>query len=579
MLNFQTELTIYNKIWQILNKSQRIQVWYLFILLFIGMLLEMLGIGIIIPILGIVLNPNFVNKYEVVSDLFKLLGNPGPNLIIYYGMFFLILIYLIKTIFLIFLSWKQSAFIVNLSSFLSRKMYTGYMNQEYSFHLNKNSAQLGSYIMGEVGLFTNVLLSIVNLILEITTILGVTLVLFLVEPKGSIIVVMFLFTASIIFHRITRKRLLDWGKTRQLHQIELTKNLYQGLNGIKDILILNRLKYFIENFNHNLLKSAKTQIKVNTLNLVPRLYLEFLAVLGLAGLILIMVSQGKSFENLLPTLGVFVAAAFRMIPSANRIIASNQQIRYAKPAVNLLYEEHLFLNNKLSNYRECTQNFVFESKIEIKNIKFIYDNQNKHSINDISLNIEKGSSIGLIGVSGSGKSTLVDIFLGLLKPQQGEILVDGVSIYENLGSWKSKIGYVPQVIYLTDDTLLRNIAFGISDEEINFDAVKKAIDAAQLTDFIESLENKLETGVGERGVRISGGQRQRIGIARALYHDPEILVLDEATSALDIETEQEVMKAIDSLKGEKTMLIVAHRLSTLEKCDYILELRNGSINN
>ncbi len=579
MLNFQTELTIYNKIWQILNKSQRIQVWYLFILLFIGMLLEMLGIGIIIPILGIVLNPNFVNKYEVVSDLFQLLGNPGPNLIIYYGMSFLILIYLIKTIFLIFLSWKQSAFIVNLSSFLSRKMYTGYMNQEYSFHLNKNSAQLGSYIMGEVGLFTNVLLSIVNLILEITTILGVTLVLFLVEPKGSIIVVMFLFTASIIFHRITRKRLLDWGKTRQLHQIELTKNLYQGLNGIKDILILNRLKYFIENFNHNLLKSAKTQIKVNTLNLVPRLYLEFLAVLGLAGLILIMVSQGKSFENLLPTLGVFVAAAFRMIPSANRIIASNQQIRYAKPAVNLLYEEHLFLNNKLSNYRECTQNFVFESKIEIKNLKFNYDNQNKYSINDISLNIEKGSSIGLIGVSGSGKSTLVDIFLGLLKPQQGEILVDGVSIYENLGSWKSKIGYVPQVIYLTDDTLLRNIAFGISDEEINFDAVKKAIDAAQLTDFIESLENKLETGVGERGVRISGGQRQRIGIARALYHDPEILVLDEATSALDIETEQEVMKAIDSLKGEKTMLIVAHRLSTLEKCDYILELRNGSINN
>lgn len=321
-------------------------------------------------------------------------------------------------------------------------------------------------------------------------------------------------------------------------------------------------------------------MKIGTLNLVPRSYLELLAVIGLAGLIILMVLQGRSLELLIPTIGIFMVAAFRMIPSVNRIMSSMQIIRFSKPAIDMLYEEFTMINTSTnSQVANDLCKMPFNESIEIRDLTFRYSGADKNSIENVTLAIKKGESIGLVGPSGSGKSTMIDLVLGLLTPVSGTITIDGQNIQDNLRGWQNQIGYVPQSIYLTDNTLRRNVAFGISNEKIDNEAVARVIKAAQLDEFVQSLPEGLETFVGERGVRLSGGQRQRIGIARALYHDPEVLVLDEATSALDSVTETGVMQAVSALKGSKTLILIAHRLTTLENCDRIYTLKHGKIIN
>jgi ABC-type multidrug transport system fused ATPase/permease subunit len=311
----------------------------------------------------------------------------------------------------------------------------------------------------------------------------------------------------------------------------------------------------------------------------PRLYLEFMAVVALAGAVIMMMLQDKPLAGFVATLGIFVAGAFRMIPSVNRIMGSVQFIRYSGPVVDVLYKECKLIrdtdNEGLSH--SIGPNVLFNKEIELQNIDFTYALADHRSLDKISMKIAKGESVGFIGTTGSGKSTLIDIVLGLLSPDSGKVIVDGNNISENLRSWQNQIGYVPQTIYLTDDTIRRNVAFGVPDGLINNEAVEKAITAAQMTDVIEHLPKGMETFVGEHGVRLSGGQRQRIGLARALYNDPSLLVLDEATSALDSNTESDIMEAVLQLKNSKTIIIVAHRLSTLDNCDRIYKLEKGKI--
>jgi ABC-type multidrug transport system fused ATPase/permease subunit len=290
-----------------------------------------------------------------------------------------------------------------------------------------------------------------------------------------------------------------------------------------------------------------------------------------------MVIQGKSIDHILPTLGIFLAAAFRMIPSVNKIVVSTQQIRYAKPVISILYNEFKLIENTPDIKQNNIDKFQFKSNIYLEDINLKYTGSLKNALDGVSITINKFQTIGFIGTSGSGKSTLVDVILGVIYPNKGKVYVDGVDISTNFAGWQSHIGYVPQTIYLTDDSLRKNIAFGIPDEQIDNVAVLRAVKAAQLQEFVSTLPGKLETFVGERGVRLSGGQRQRIGIARALYHDPEVLVLDEATSALDSDTEKGFMEAIDALQGNKTIIIVAHRLTTVERCNYIYKLDEGRI--
>jgi len=312
-----------------------------------------------------------------------------------------------------------------------------------------------------------------------------------------------------------------------------------------------------------------------TVQQLPRLLMEVLTIAAFALLVITTLAQGGAIGDIIPKMGLFAVAAFRLIPSINRILAASQALKYCSPVIDILQKE-LELPVEETNKPEKASK-SFENQLVLQNISYTYPAAPSPALKNISLTIKQGTSVGFIGKSGSGKSTLVDILLGLLTPDSGSIAADGIDIQENMRGWQNQIGYVSQSIYLTDDTLRKNIAFGLPTEEINEESVKKAISAAYLSEFMEQLPEGLNTIVGERGVRLSGGQRQRIGIARALYHNPSILVLDEATSALDISTEKEVMEAVNALQGSKTIIIVAHRLSTIEKCDTVYNLANGEI--
>jgi ABC-type bacteriocin/lantibiotic exporter with double-glycine peptidase domain len=574
-IRLRRTMSLIQKLNYLLSLNQKRQLIILAVLLLIGILFEMVGLGVLIPAFGFMLKSDIGKEYPVLQPYLDSLGNPTQLQLVMFGMSILVLVYLVKAIFLVFLSWRQSKFSAELSADLSSKLFLGYMRQPYSFHLQRNSAELFRNIQGEVGQFSFISQSVLTLAVEFSIVLGVALMLIIVEPVGALVVTSFLAVSAIAFHRLTKNKLLNWGERRQLHSGLANQHILQGLGGVKDVKLLGRESYFLDEFNVHNNTNAKIQTRVAAIGLVPRSYLELLAVIGLAGLIVLMMLQKKPLDLLLPTMGVFAAAAFRMIPSANRIMNSMQGIRYAQPVVKLLYEEFSLINNKKTDVIQSK--FAFGTELKLEKVTFQYFNTSFKALDNITLNIKKGDFVGFIGLSGSGKSTLVDVILGLLIPQDGFVKVDGQDIQNNMRGWQDQIGYVPQSIYLTDDTLIANVAFGIPLAEINIETVDKVINAAQLDKFVKSLPKGLETFVGERGVRLSGGQRQRIGIARALYHDPAILLFDEATSALDSLTETGVMDAILALKREKTILIVAHRLSTVENCDKLYRLDSGKI--
>lgn len=570
-------MTFFQKLKFLFSRSQKRQLIIIGTLIIIGMVLEMAGLGIMIPALAILLKTDIGKEYPSIKPLLNLIGNPSQQKLVVIGMSFLVILYLIKALFMLYLSSKQARFSAGLSSGLSRKLFFGYLKQPYTFHLQRNSAQLLRNIQNEVSLFNSITQSVIVISTEFSMILSVALMLIILEPIGAMAITTFFGFSAIIFYRLTKKKLLVWGNQRQFHLGLINQHLLQGLGAVKDVKILGREKYFLEEFDEHNTAQAKIFQKVDTLAIVPRLYLELLTVVGMAGLVILMIVQSKPLNLLLPTLGVFMAAAFRMIPSVNRIMGSVQIIRYSQPVIENLYSEFYIIKQNEDNFKNNDSNITFNNFIIVENLSFRYPLGNINALSEIYIQIRKGETIGFIGPSGSGKSTLIDIILGLLKPNTGEIKLDNKNIKLNLREWQNMIGYVPQTIYLTDDTLRRNVAFGIPDEQIDNENVKRAIQAAQLEDFIAAQPDGLDTKVGERGIRLSGGQRQRIGIARALYHDPSVLVLDEATSALDTDTEKGVMNAVNALHGKKTILIVAHRLSTVENCDRLFRLEKGKL--
>ena len=566
------------KLQSIINYKQKKQLLFLFIMMLIGMIFEMLGLGILIPILGYMSNPSSLEGYQFLRKYNHIIDFNNQTKIIYLSMTLLVIFYIIKSVYLMILTFKQNNFISNLSEYVSEKLFTGYLNSNYLFHLNSNSTILSSNVTHEVAQLTQLTQALLAFFVEFSVVFGIFSVIVYVEPIGALTVSFFLLISTVLFYKFTKKKLGYWGIRRQENLGLMYKNLAQGLSGIKDVKILGKEEHFKNEFKKPNSIFFQTQTKVNTLAQVPRYYLELVAVIGLAVLTFVMLIKGNKSNLIIPTLGVFMASAFRMIPSVNRIMAALQQIKFSEPAIDLIYKEFNLLdkNIKLTTELNKLNKLNFEKEIDIKNIHFGF-NKEKKIIKNISFKIKKGQTIGIIGESGSGKSTLADIILGLLTPDEGEIEIDGTNISSNLRIWQNEIGYVSQSIYLIDDTLKRNIAFGFEDNDIDYELLWKAIDSSNLTEYINSLPDGLETYVGERGVRLSGGQRQRIGIARAIYNNPEILILDEATSSLDIKTEKVVMESINNMKGKKTIIIIAHRLSTIENCDFIIRVDKGKI--
>lgn len=567
------KLTPTQKLWYLLNPSQRRAALYLLGLMLVGMVMETLGIGLVIPALALMTQSDLALSYPFLVPWLNRIGNPSHEQLVVAGMLTLVVVYLAKELFLGFLSWWQARFVFGFQADLSHRLFTCYLRQPYAFHLQRNSAQLIRNTIGQVDEIRGVVQMGLLFVAEGLVLLGIISLLLYVEPLGTFLVGGTLGLAGWGFQRITRERLKRWGFARQLHEGQRIQHLQQGLGGVKDVKLLGREGDFLAQYQLHNSGNAQVGVRQTTLMALPKLWLEFLAVSGLAVLVLVMIAQGKPIESLLPTLGLFAAAAFRLMPSVNRVLNSIQNFHFSLPVINNLHGEIRLLES-ISTAR-AGHSLPFKTNVSIDQLSFQYALAGSEALHGISLSIPLGTSVGFIGTTGAGKSTLVDVILGLLPPSSGTVKVDGIDIQPNLRAWQDQIGYVPQLVFLTDDTLRRNVAFGLPDDQIDDCAVWRAIRAAQLEGFVSELPGGLKTVVGERGVRLSGGQRQRIGIARALYHDPNVLVLDEATSSLDSATENEVMDAVRALQGDKTIIIVAHRLSTVEYCNRLFRLEHG----
>ena len=569
----------YKKLRKLIPSSQHKKLALLVFLLFVGMAFEVLGIGVLLPILTAILNPEILLTNDISKSILDFLKITDKEQIIKIALASLLIIYFFKSAFLIFLSHFQNRFISNLSAFLSNKLFTNYLNQGYKFHVDRNSSDLIKNFQVEITYFSNFLVSTISLLTEATLAFSVIITLFFIEPFGTLVVMLFFGLSSLLFYQFTKKRTTQWGKIREEIDRKISKTVLETLTGIKEVILLGKQYFFQEKLEQNNSIKASMSTKALTLRQIPRYYLELLSVFSLIFFIFIMLAQNKNIDNVIVTLGVFVAATFRILPSINRILGSLQNIKFYKSSIDLLYKEFdvVKYENKLSGHN--SKRTKLNKYIKVNDVSFSYEGIDKIILDQVSFKLEAGSTTGIIGVSGSGKSTLINIIVGLFHPTSGEILIDEeFNIHSDICSWQEAIGYVSQDVFLSDESIIMNVAFGTNQEKIDVELIDKVLKQAQLTELIESLPQGYHTKVGERGVQLSGGQRQRIGIARALYRQPDVLILDEATSALDIKTEQDIMTSIDSLKGQLTIIIVTHRLITLKNCDDIYSLKEGKLN-
>lgn len=569
------ERSTFQKLLFLLSGKDKKSAVFLLFLLIIGMILEMFSLGLVIPMIVAITRIETITSNVYLAGILKSLGNPSQVEIIIFVLISIVVVYVLKTCFLLFLVWRQYIFSQSISMNLSRRLFDGYLNHSYTFHLQRNSSELYRNVLGEVDLFTSVTQAILLLQTNLSVFLGVFLSILLIEPIGALFIFGFILLFGLLYLKIIKKSIVGWGIKRQMHDVERSRHLMQGLGGVKDIKILGREKHFLSLFEYHNKSSFDIGVKVNVLQQAPRLLLELIAIFALSIFLFVAIFRGLELYLIIPVIGVFVAAAFRLIPAIGSVMSGFQTLRFANPVINLMYREINSFRHEISEGTPTT--ISFEEEIVVDNVSFKYESADSSLFKNINVKIQKNTTVGLIGESGAGKSTLVDIILGLLKPDNGHIKVDGVKIQDQCREWQNIIGYVPQNIYLIDDTIAKNIAFGFETDQIDREALQRAIDISQLNSFVNDQPDGIESIVGERGVRISGGQRQRIGIARALYHNPSVLVLDEATSALDIDTEKWVMEAINNLQHDKTIIIITHRLSTVERCDEVYKLDKGTV--
>jgi ATP-binding cassette, subfamily B, bacterial PglK len=561
-----SEIMNFKKITNILNKTEKKKLFLITGLLLLSIIIELIGIGIILPILEIFID----DKSDILNKVFTYLnlndGYLNKNKLIKFSLILLVSIYLFKLLSLLTITYLKNKFFSDLCSDLSAKLFKLYLNQDYKFFLNKNSSELVRNITGETSLFCfGVISSLSTLFNEIILLLCVAILLLYVEPIGAIVIFTFFTFFSLFYLLLTKKKLSNWGKLRQEHDTKRYQHLFQGFGSIKEIILLKNSSFFANKFDYDNRKSFKMLMLSNTLNQFPRLGLEFLTIIIFALGSYALIYNGKDFINTIPTIGLFVVSAFRLLPSLSKIISSLQTLKYNKAAIVTLNNQ--FDKLKLTEKDTKEYSKINFKKISIKNLKFRYEEQKNYLINDLNIEMNKNSIIGISGVSGSGKSTLVNLITGLLKPSAGQIYVDNNDIKLFLNDWQKNIGYVSQSVFLLDDTIKNNIALGVEQKNFDKKHYHQCIKNSSLDEFIDSLPNKEDTLIGENGTRISGGQKQRIGIARALYFKPSLLIFDESTNALDEQTEKQIIQTIKNLGKEITIILISHKVELLDICD------------
>ena len=565
------------KVYGMLTPAERRSGAILLALMVVGMGLEMLGVGVVLPAIVLMMESDLSAAYPAAGPWLARIGNPTQAQLVVAGMIVLVIIYLIRGLFLGFLIARQMRFAFSVQAHLADRLFSVYLRQPYAFHLQRNSAQLIVNLTNEIRLFTfTAMLPLMVLLTEGMVLTGIIGLLLLLEPAATLLMVTTLGVAAWCFDRLIRTRIARAALERQYHDGQRQQHLQQGLGGVKAVKLHGLEREFLSRHDVHSVHAAGALRVQQTLQQLPRLWLELSGAVTLAMVVVVALQRGRSVESLVPALALFAAAGVRLMPSITRLMGSAQYLRSSVPIIDTLHVE-LQLPVPQDWPAPPSEPWRLHSRICVDHVTFTYPEAAAPALQNISCTVQNNECIGFIGPSGAGKSTLVDVILGLLEPDSGCIRVDDRDIARCTRAWQDQIGYVPQVIFLTDDTIRRNVAFGVPDDRIDDAAVERAIHSAHLQELVAELPDGANTMVGEGGVRLSGGQRQRIGIARALYHDPSVLVLDEATSSLDAQTERDVMESVRALQGRKTILIIAHRLSTVERCDRLYHLESGRI--
>lgn len=567
------------KINYVLDRKQKLNLLFLLLIIFVGAFVELLGVSAILPVVNVATSPETIEQAWYLSWLKQILGLQDAGQMLIVLSVILIIIYIFKNIYVTMMYNMQYSFIFGNQKKLAVKLMDCYMHQDYLFHVSKNVAELQRNVTSDVNGFFTVVLNFLQFLAEISVCIVLVLYLLMQDFVTTMAVAVLLFIFVGLFAGIFKKILGEKGRKNREVNVQVTKWILQSFSGIKEIKVINAEDFFIYNYNKYYSQFATLQRQQSMLTFVPRPVMETVCICGLLiAVILKLTIDSSDIASFIPTLSVFAIAAFRMLPSFNRITGYLGGIMFSKPSIDAIYQD-LKEVEQLQRHRESIEkndeNMPLTKLIQMNQVSFKYPESDKWILKNADIEIKKNSSVAFVGASGAGKTTAADLILGLLEPTEGRILVDGTDIRTNMAAWHEKIGYIPQTIYLMDDTIRANIAFGIDEADINEAGIYNAIKEAQLDEFIAQLPDGIETEIGDRGVKLSGGQRQRIGIARALYRNPEVLVLDEATSALDNDTEKEVMEAIDSLHGTRTLIVIAHRLSTIQNCDEIYEVGNG----
>jgi ATP-binding cassette, subfamily B, bacterial PglK len=562
---------------QILQRAQKKCIGLLVIISIISSILDAISVGLVLPLLSIIIDKNFINNNLLIKLFSFLQVSDYEDKIIVFSCI-LICFYLMKTLLQVFILAYQSNYYASAIQNLSVDLLEKYLRADYLFHVNSNSSELIRNIKTEIPLiFSRVLAGVINILSDTVLLVGIVAVLLIFDPLTTIIGFVTLGFINLLFFKSIKHKIKILGEVRQAQEAESYKWINQSLGGIKELKVLDRIKYFINKSSDSYAKLRNSAVYSDIMGKAPKIVIEGLALTMLVSLTLVLILTTRSAELVIPRIALFSAALFKLMPAVNRLMGETINVRFSRPALDIIIDAY-------NNIKQCEMDIIdlnqgdaplLFSEIKINKLYYRYPGTEKKIISDFSLTIQKNESIGIIGSSGSGKTTLLNILLGLLSPQSGSIMINNIDILKKRNQWKKMIGFVPQDIFLLDDTIRANVAYGIEAGLINDDTIWEVLELAQIADFIRDMPDQLDTTVGDRGVRLSGGQRQRIGIARALWNDPEILIFDEATSSLDNETEADITKAIDSLMNKKTIIIVAHRLTTLKNCNRIISIENG----
>lgn len=569
----------FRKLRAIFTHKQKMESLVILVYIAIGTVLELLSVSAVLPVINSILDKDKILNDDPYKSVAAILHVTDPNTFVFMMLMALIIVYIVKNGYMIFMYNRQYKYIYSNMRDLSTKLMRFYLNQTYSYHKKKNSSELLRNVNQDIADFFGTVQALVFLATEGLTVSALIIYLF-IRDKGITLMVGFILSILVLlFLKVYKKYLGKMGEKNRFYEAQVNRWVQQAFNGIKEVKVMNKEDFFFRKYDDAFAGRVHSEYTYHTMVAIPKPVIEAGAMCSLLGAIGVKLMMGVNTHYFIPTISIFAVAAIRMLPSFNRITEYLGTITYQKAAITAIYKD--FQEMKEADRTDnCTaertaEKLSLKEKLRIKDLSFSYEDSDRQILDSVNFDIAKNTSVAFIGQSGAGKTTIADLILGVLTPTKGEILADDTNILTRLDAWHNAIGYIPQNIYLMDDTIAHNVAFGLAEEEIDQERLQRACERAQLSATLRDLPDGLETIVGEHGVRFSGGQRQRIGIARALYNEPEILILDEATSALDNETEAAVMEAIDALHGEMTLIVIAHRLSTIKNCDFVYKIGDG----